>query len=156
RRRADAARTDDRNCERGSRKPREDHELARIEATERSAERQRLDKPRVGEAGRHREEESMPRDLPPVVREGDEIELSWPAGADAWRYDPLPVGMFALGESPFRVRGLAYSTLLEYVQRYLPGGMEALVPPSDPHSPYYRQLFLVAGDYDISPLLNLY
>jgi len=50
----------------------------------------------------------------------------------SWVVEPLPVAQFALGEGPFRVRGL------------------------DPYAPYFDQLFVVGGDYDLSPLARLF
>src|SRR5262245_5160266 len=78
---------------------------------------------------------------------------------DSWSYEPLPVSRFALGEGPFRVRGLAYVTALEYVDRRLAGGRRALydaLGPKDPHAPYLDQIFVVGGLYDVSPLVRLY
>jgi hypothetical protein len=77
----------------------------------------------------------------------------------AWRYQPLEPRVFAVGEGPFRARGLAYAGALRYVDKKLPGGRAALVAalgPGDPYAPFYERLFLAIADYDVSPLVRLY
>lgn len=77
----------------------------------------------------------------------------------SWRYEPLGVDRFPLGQGPFRARGLAYESALRYVDTRLPGGRAAFLRalgPKDPFAPYYDQIFLVTGDYDVSPLVRLY
>lgn len=79
--------------------------------------------------------------------------------APVWRYEPLGVDQFALGEGPFRARGLAYAAALKYVDTRFPGGREAFraaLGKGDPFASYYDRIFLVTGDYDVSPLVRLY
>ncbi len=74
------------------------------------------------------------------------------------RFEPLET-RFAAGAEPFRVRGLAYVGALEYVDKRFPGGrarIGELLGDSDRDARYFNQLFLVAGHYDISPLVRLY
>ncbi len=70
-----------------------------------------------------------------------------------WSYEPLE-----RPGHPFRARGLAYVSALKYVDGPLPGGrrafLEALGTSED--AAFYDQIFIVAGDYDVSPLLRLY
>lgn len=75
-----------------------------------------------------------------------------------WRATPLPLTTYALGQGPFRVRGLAYTSALEYVDKRLDGGKGALgtLMRGDPYAPYLEQMFIVTGDYDVSPLLALH
>ncbi|MEO7328156.1 MAG: hypothetical protein ABI193_06240, partial [Minicystis sp.] len=76
-----------------------------------------------------------------------------------WQYQPFGLQQFPLGEGPFRIRGLAYMTALKYVDTRLRGGRAAFLDAlgkGDPYAPYYDRIFLVATDYDISPLLRLY
>jgi hypothetical protein len=75
------------------------------------------------------------------------------------RFQPLPTAQFALGEGPFRVRGLAYKTVLDYIDQRFPGGRPALrdaFGAGDPWVPYLEQIFVVGADYDLSPLVRLY
>lgn len=75
------------------------------------------------------------------------------------RYEPLGVDQFLVGEGPFRARGLAYVSALKYVDTRLRGGRAAFLEAlgkGDPFAPYYDQIFLVTGDYDVSPLVRLY
>jgi hypothetical protein len=76
-----------------------------------------------------------------------------------FRYEPLGPHRFPVGQGPFRARGLAYVVALKYVDGRLPGGRQAFVDalgPDDPFAPFYQQIFLVSGDYDVSPLVRLY
>jgi hypothetical protein len=77
---------------------------------------------------------------------------------EPWRFEPLGVDRFPLGEGPFRVRGLAYVAALAYVDRRLPGGRAALegALEGDPLHAYLDQIFVPPGNYDVSPLLALY
>ena len=79
--------------------------------------------------------------------------------AHPWRYEPVAFTQCPLGEGPFRARGLAYTTALRFVDTRLRGGrasfLEAL-GPEDPCGAFYDQLFLVMGEYDVSPLVHLY
>lgn len=57
------------------------------------------------------------------------------------------------------MRGLAYATLLDYVDKRLPGGRPALLTAlgvDDPWVSYIDQLFVVGADYDASPLGRLF
>ncbi|MFO0756055.1 MAG: hypothetical protein U0359_06170 [Byssovorax sp.] len=75
------------------------------------------------------------------------------------RFEPLGTDRFPLGEGPFRVRGLAFASALKLVDTRFPGGRPGFLKalgPGDPFAPYYDQIFLVTGDYDVSPLLRLY
>src|SRR4051794_35932739 len=79
--------------------------------------------------------------------------------ADAWRYEPLDPNRFKVGDGPFRVRGLAYAGLFQYVDHRLPGGRAAFyraVGESHPYRSYYDQIFVVAGSYDVSPYLHIF
>lgn len=69
-----------------------------------------------------------------------------------WRYEPLPTD-----SKTFRARGLAYASAFKYVDTRLPGGREAFLAaiPAE-RRPFYDQIFVVAGDYDISPLVVLF
>jgi hypothetical protein len=72
-----------------------------------------------------------------------------------WRFEPAT--SHAPGTEPFRARGLAYVSALKYVDKRLPGGRAAFVETLEPaHARFYDQLFVVVGDYDISPLLRLF
>ncbi|WP_394835617.1 hypothetical protein LVJ94_01645 [Pendulispora rubella] len=77
--------------------------------------------------------------------------------ADTWQYNPLSVSAFALGQGPFRVRGLAYTTTLAYIEKKLPGGRPAVWAKlaGDPFAPFFEQIFLLGSDYDISPYVRL-
>lgn len=84
---------------------------------------------------------------------------SSPSTPGSFKIEPLPLSAFPLGDGPFRVRGLAYATLLDYVDKRLPGGRPALMAalgPADPWLPYIDQLFVVGADYDASPLCRLF
>jgi len=75
------------------------------------------------------------------------------------RFQPLDPKRFPLGTGPFRARGLAFVAALEYIDTRLPGGRTAFfaaLGKDDPHAPYYDQLFVMSGDYDVSPLVRLY
>ncbi len=77
----------------------------------------------------------------------------------AFRFEPLLPPQFAVGEGPFRARGLAYVSALKYIQLRLPGGMPAFVAAlgaDHPFLPFYDQIFLVSGEYDVSPLLQIF
>jgi hypothetical protein len=75
-----------------------------------------------------------------------------------WRFEPFGPERFPLGESPFRVRGLAYVTVLDYVNKKTPGGLAAVQQRLDnsPTAKYFEQLFVSLGDYDAAPLLQLF
>jgi hypothetical protein len=76
-----------------------------------------------------------------------------------WRYEPLAAGQFPVGASPFRARGLAYVNALRYVDTRTPGARRAFldaIGAGDPLVPFFEQLFLVTGEYDVSPLLRLF
>jgi hypothetical protein len=76
-----------------------------------------------------------------------------------WRYEPIDLTSHPLGEGPFHARGLAYATALKYVDTRLRGGRAAFLEalgPDDRYAPYYDQIFLVTGEYDVSPLVHLY
>ncbi len=77
---------------------------------------------------------------------------------ESFRFEPIGVDRFPLGEGPFRVRGMAYVALLAYVEKRLPGGKQALneLFPDDPVRAYFDQLFVPPGSYDVSPLLRLH
>jgi len=75
-----------------------------------------------------------------------------------WRFEPFSPNAFPVGESPFRVRGLAYVSVLEYLDKKTPHGLpqfESMLE-GDPFLPYYRQIFVPFGDYDATPLLRLF
>jgi hypothetical protein len=75
-----------------------------------------------------------------------------------WRFEPFPPTTFPVGESPFRVRGLAYVSMLEYLEKKTPRGLaqfESMLE-GDPFLPYYRQIFVPFGDYDATPLLRMF
>jgi hypothetical protein len=76
-----------------------------------------------------------------------------------WRYEPLGSEAFPIGQGPFRARGLAYRDALRYVDERLPGSRPAFLEAlgkNDELASYYDQIFLVAGDYDVSPLVRLF
>jgi hypothetical protein len=77
---------------------------------------------------------------------------------EPWRFEPLPLDRFPLGEGPFRVRGLAYVAVLAFADRKLPGGRKALsmLLEGDPMGRYFDQIFVPPGSYDVSPLLALH
>lgn len=76
----------------------------------------------------------------------------------AFRFEPLGPELFKIGESPFRVRGLAYMALRQYAEHKVDGGFSAVVRAlgNDPFANYYQQLFIAAGDYDASPLMRMF
>jgi hypothetical protein len=79
--------------------------------------------------------------------------------SETWRYEPLDPTRFPVGESPFRVRGLAFVTALSYVDTRLTGGRPRFLGalgPDDPFAKYYDQIFVVSGEYDASALLQIY
>jgi hypothetical protein len=74
----------------------------------------------------------------------------------AWCYEPLDTVRFPPGEGPFRVRGVAFVTALNYVERRLPGGWDALVASMDESvASYCDQAFDLTESYDASVLLRL-
>jgi hypothetical protein len=79
--------------------------------------------------------------------------------ATSFRYEPLGPARFPVGDGPFHARGLAYVSAFKYVDGRLPGGRAAFLAAlgaADPFAPFYEQIFLVGGEYDVSPLLRLY
>src|SRR5262249_53215780 len=82
----------------------------------------------------------------------------WPPMSPVLRFEPLDPRRFPPGSGPFRTRGISYESVLAYVDKALPGGRRAiagLLGPGDPFAPYFDQIFVVSGDYDISPLARL-
>lgn len=77
---------------------------------------------------------------------------------ERWNFEPISLARFPLGEGPFRVRGLAYLAAMAYVEHRLPGGRIALAQllAGDPYGPYFDQIFVPPGNYDVSPLLRLH
>jgi hypothetical protein len=75
-----------------------------------------------------------------------------------FRFDPLDPAQFPVGQSPFRVRGLAYVSVLDYLRRKTPRGLQQFesMLEGDPFLPYYQQLFVPLGDYDAVPLVRLF
>jgi len=75
-----------------------------------------------------------------------------------FRFEPLAPKQFPVGESPFRVRGLAYVSVLDYLRKNTPAGLSQFesMLEGDPFLPYYRQLFVPLGDYDAVPLVRLF
>jgi hypothetical protein len=65
---------------------------------------------------------------------------------------PLP---FRPGESPFRVKGVAYRGHLDYVAEFLPGGVEEMLKGfRDPAlAEFFQQKFLPSTFYDLIPLV---
>jgi|SRR5579859_648241 len=61
------------------------------------------------------------------------------------------------GESPFRIKGVAYRGLLALVERQIAGGVDALCEAlaDDALAAFVRQPFLAATRYDILPMLPL-
>lgn len=61
---------------------------------------------------------------------------------------------FVAGESPFKVKGVAYKGHLDYTERYVPGGVRAMVAELDDsaHTRFFEQPFLAASMYDVFPL----
>tara|TARA_B100001750_G_scaffold244054_1_gene260555 strand:+ start:532 stop:1170 length:639 start_codon:yes stop_codon:yes gene_type:complete len=60
---------------------------------------------------------------------------------------------FAPGESPFRVKGIAYKGHIAYTERYVPGGMAAMKAAMDPAAAaFFEQPLLAASMYDVFPL----
>ncbi|APR81627.1 Hypothetical protein A7982_06976 [Minicystis rosea] len=79
--------------------------------------------------------------------------------APSFRYEPLSPARFPIGQGPFRARGLAYVMALKYVDTRFSGGRPAFLEAlgaSDALAAFYDQIFLVSGEYDVSPLLRLY
>jgi hypothetical protein len=69
-----------------------------------------------------------------------------------WRYEPL-----AAPSATFRARGLAYVSAFKWVDTRLAGGREAFQAAIRPEDrSFYDQIFVVAGDYEIAPLLRLF
>jgi hypothetical protein len=76
-----------------------------------------------------------------------------------WRYERLDAAQFVLGREPFHARGLAYVNALRYVDERTPGGRQAFrgaLGPDRALCEYYDQIFLVTGEYDVSPLVILF
>ncbi len=61
---------------------------------------------------------------------------------------------FGPGKSPFQVKGIAYKGHLDYTDRYVPGGVRAMVAElNDPgQTHFFDQPFLAASKYDVFPL----
>jgi hypothetical protein len=61
---------------------------------------------------------------------------------------------FGAGESPFKVKGIAYKGHLDYTERYVPGGVRAMVAEldDDAQTRFFDQPFLAASMYDVFPL----
>ncbi len=78
--------------------------------------------------------------------------------AGIWRFEPIVPSGYPVGKSPFRVRGLAYVTVLDYVKRRTPGGLAAVSERLQhlPFAGYFDQIFVPFGDYDAAPLLQLF
>lgn len=76
----------------------------------------------------------------------------------SWRFEPFALAQFPVGQSPFRVRGLAYVSVLDYLKKSTPGGLQQFesMLEGDAFVPYYQQLFVPLGDYDAVPLLRLF
>jgi len=72
-----------------------------------------------------------------------------------WRYEPGTTHV--IGAEPFRARGLAYVSALRYVDSRIAGGRDAFKRAlgRDRFADYYDQIFVVTGDYDVSPLVRL-
>ncbi len=75
---------------------------------------------------------------------------------EVWRYEPLSLSQFPLGQGPFHVRGLAYTTSLAYADKKLGRGRAIEALGADPYAPFFAQIFVLGSTYDISPLLRLY
>ncbi len=76
-----------------------------------------------------------------------------------WRFEPLDAVTFPVGEGPFRARGLAYVNALRYVDTRIPGARSSFLRAlgeRDPFATFSDQIFLVTGDYDVSPLVRLF
>ena len=76
-----------------------------------------------------------------------------------WRFEPLDPATYEVGKEPFRARGLAYVSALRYVDTRTPGARAAFLNAlgaGDPFARFYDQIFLVTGDYDVSPLVRLF
>lgn len=63
---------------------------------------------------------------------------------------------FAPGESPFRIKGNGYRGHLQYVEKNLPGGIEAMLDAfDDPRlRAFFEQTFLASAFYDVLPLAH--
>ena len=69
-----------------------------------------------------------------------------------WRYEQLPTE-----SNVFRARGLAYASAFKFIDSRLAGGRDAFLAAIAPDArPFYDQIFVVAGDYSISPLVHLF
>lgn len=77
---------------------------------------------------------------------------------EGFRFEPIGVDRFPLGDGPFRVRGLAYVAALAYVDKRVSGGRAVLETlfEGDPVRDYFQQIFVLSGSYDVSPLLRLH
>lgn len=63
-------------------------------------------------------------------------------------------GIFAIGQSPFRTKGLGYLGHMAFVEAHLPGGLSAQQASlDDPQlSSFFEQRFVAGGWYDVRPL----
>ena len=68
-----------------------------------------------------------------------------------WRYEPL-----SAPSATFRARGLAYVSAFKYVDTRLAGGRPAFDAAIGAERAFYEQIFVVAGDYEVAPLLRLF
>lgn len=64
---------------------------------------------------------------------------------------------FGPGESPYRLKGTAYTSRVEWVEKHIPGGMNAMREGVDrcfgpAVAAYFEQPFLSASWYDVFPL----
>lgn len=61
---------------------------------------------------------------------------------------------FAPGESPFKIKGVAYRGHMEYVEKHVPGGNAAVIQQlgADRFDAFFNQPFLAASLYDVFPL----
>lgn len=60
---------------------------------------------------------------------------------------------FEPGESPFRIKGMAYRGHLDYVAANVPGGIDAMLGALQPaQRRFFEQPFLAASLYDVFPL----
>ncbi|MEC7522771.1 MAG: hypothetical protein VYE22_22975 [Myxococcota bacterium] len=64
---------------------------------------------------------------------------------------------FAPGESPFRMKGIAYRAFLKFIEEELPGGKEAFLQQlEDPAlREFASQAFLAASWYDVGPVVAM-
>jgi hypothetical protein len=61
------------------------------------------------------------------------------------------------GTSPFHVRGSTYLGIRDYIDRHVPGGLDAVRShlPDDAHRAFVSQVFLPVSMYDVLPLAAL-